>query len=267
MNILYLGDIMGRPGRKTVKHLLPDIIKQKQVDFVIAQGENLSSGKGIQIKAAEEMLGAGINFFTAGDWTLHREDIYPWLDDPAKPVIRPANYPDGTPGRGYKIVDTPQGKILIASLLGQTVGYRQPEYLQNPLRAIDAVLEATRHESLIARIVNFHGDYSSEKLVIGQYLDGRVTAVIGDHWHVPTADGRVLPGGTAHITDVGMVGSRDSSLGIKTDVIVARWLSEDRSRNELETDGTMQLCAVLVDVNTATGQARRLEQIIKFGEF
>jgi metallophosphoesterase (TIGR00282 family) len=221
----------------------------------------------MQIKATEDMLAAGVNFFTGGDWTLHRDEIYPWLDDPAKPVIRPANYPEGTPGRGYKIVDTPHGRILIASLLGHTVGYRQPEELQNPLQTIDRILEGTKHEQLAARIVSFHGDYSSEKLVIGQYLDGRVTAVIGDHWHVPTADARILPGGTAHITDVGMVGSRDSSLGVKTDVIVRRWLSGDRSRNELETNGTMQFCGLLMDINPTSGQATRLEQIIKFVEF
>jgi metallophosphoesterase (TIGR00282 family) len=264
MKLLYIGDIMGRPGRQTVKKVLPDLIKEQGIDFVVAQGENLSSGKGLQIKAVEDLLSAGVDFFTAGDWTLHREEIYPWLEDPSKPVIRPANYPAGTPGRGYKIVDTPQGKILIASLLGQTVGYRAPENLENPLHTIDHILEDTKNEKLTARIVNFHGDFSSEKLVIGQYLDGRVSAAIGDHWHVPTADARILSGGTAHITDVGMVGSRDSSLGIKTDVIVKRWLNEERSRNELETEGIMQFCALLIDINVATGQARRLEQIIKF---
>lgn len=266
MKLLYLGDIMGRPGRATVKRLLPGLIAEHGVDFVVAQGENLSSGRGLQIKAAEEMLATGIHFFTGGDWTLHREEIHPWLDDPAKPAIRPANYPDGTPGRGYKIADTPHGRILIASLLGHTVGYRQAENLQNPLTTVDRILDETKHEPLIARIVNFHGDYSSEKLVIGQYLDGRVTAVIGDHWHVPTADARVLRGGTAHITDVGMVGSRDSSLGIKTDVIIKRWLTDERSRNELETTGVMQLCALLIDVNVATGQAKTVQQVIKFGE-
>lgn len=264
MKILYLGDIMGRPGRHTAKQLLPGLRAEHGIDFVIAQGENLSAGKGMQVKATEEMLAAGIDFFTAGDWTLHREEIYPWLEDKAKPVIRPANFPDGTPGRGYKIAATPHGRVLIASLLGQTVGYRQPENLQNPLATIDRILEETKHEKLAARIVNFHGDYSSEKLVIGQYLDGRVTAVIGDHWHVPTADARVLPGGTAHITDVGMVGSRDSSLGIKTEVIVGRWRSGDRSRNELETTGTMQLCGLLIELDVATSRAISALQIIKF---
>jgi 2',3'-cyclic-nucleotide 2'-phosphodiesterase len=266
MKLLYLGDIMGRPGRATVKRFLPEIIREHGVDFVIAQGENLSAGRGMQIKATEDMFATGINFFTGGDWTLHREEIYPWLEDPAKPVIRPANYPEGTPGRGYKIVNTPHGRLLIASLLGQTVGYRQPENLQNPLATIDRILEGTKNEPLIGRIVNFHGDYSSEKLVIGRYLAGRVSAVIGDHWHVPTADAKLLPGGTAHITDVGMVGSRDSSLGIKSDVIIRRWLTGDPSRNELETEGTMQLCGLLIDITTATGQATRVEQTIKFGE-
>jgi metallophosphoesterase (TIGR00282 family) len=267
MKILYLGDVMGRPGRNTVKKLLPELRAERGIDLVIAQGENLSSGKGMQIKATEDMLASGIDFFTAGDWTLHRAEIIPWLEDPAKPVIRPANYPEGTPGRGYKIVDTPYGRLLIASLLGQTVGYRAPENLQNPLTVIDSVLEETKHEKLAGRIVNFHGDFSSEKLVIGHYLDGRVSAVIGDHWHVPTADPQLLPSGTAHITDVGMVGSRDSSLGIKTDVIIRRWLTADRSRNELETEGVMQLCGLLMDINPTTGLATHLEQIIKFVEF
>jgi len=171
------------------------------------------------------------------------------------------------PPRQYKIADTPYGRILFVSLLGQTVGYRAPADLQNPLATIDRILEETKNERLIARIVNFHGDFSSEKLVVGQYLDGRVTAVIGDHWHVPTADAQLLPSGTAHITDVGMVGSRDSSLGIKSSVIIQRWLTGAHSRNELETTGAMQLCGLLMDINTATAQVSHLEQIIKIGEF
>ena len=263
MKILYLGDIMGRPGRRTVQALLPQLKIEHGIDFVIAQGENLSAGKGLQLKAVADMQVAGVDFFTAGDWTLHRAEIYPWLEDPARPVIRPANYPAGTPGRGWKLADTPFGKILVISLLGQTVGYRAP-VLDNPLEVVDRILEQTKPDKIVASIVNFHGDFSSEKIVIGQYLDGRVSAVIGDHWHVPTADAHILPGGTAHITDVGMVGSRQSSLGIKTDIIVARWKSDQRSRNELETGGQMQLCAVIIDVNTATARAKSIEQLIKF---
>jgi metallophosphoesterase (TIGR00282 family) len=262
MKLLYIGDIMGRPGRNTVKQILPDLIKDKGIDFVVAQGENLSEGKGMQIKAVEDMLETGINFFTGGNWTNRNEEITPWLEDKSKPVIGPANMTD-MPGPGYKIVDTPFGRILIASLLGQIVGYIQPETV-NPLTTIDRILDETKNEKLIARIVNFHGDFSSEKLVIGQYLDGRVTAVIGDHWHIPTADARILPKGTSHITDVGMVGSRDSCLGVKSDVIIQRWLTDQRSRNELETEGEMQFCGLLIELNPASGQVKSCEQLIKF---
>jgi 2',3'-cyclic-nucleotide 2'-phosphodiesterase len=206
-----------------------------------------------------------VDFFTGGNWTLHRPEIIPWLEDAKKPVVRPANYKAGTPGRGWKIADTPHGRVLVISLLGQIVG-AFPADTDNPLHAVDTILEETKHEQLAARIVNFHGDFSSEKLVIGQYLAGRVTAVIGDHWHVPTADAQIMDGGTAHITDVGMVGSRDSCLGVKTDVIVKRWLGGLAGRNELETDGRMWLCAVLIETHGATAQAKSVRQIIKFGE-
>ena len=262
MKILYIGDIMGRPGRQTVQKVLPDLIKEHGIDFVIAQGENLSSGKGLQIKAVEDMMRAGVDFFTGGDWTLHREEIYPWLADPSRPVIRPANYPAGTPGLGHKFADTPYGKVLIISLLGQTVGYRAP-VIDNPLEVVDRILDEAKSQKVVASIVNFHGDFSSEKIVIGQYLNGRVSAVIGDHWHIPTADLSILSGGTAHITDVGMVGSRDSSLGIKTDIIVKRWKSDERSRNELETNGQMQFCSVLIEVNTSDCLTKSVKQIIK----
>lgn len=264
MKILYIGDIMGKAGRKTVKKFLPDLISGHQIDFVVAQGENLSNGKGMQLSAITEMQEAGVNFFTGGNWTTKREEVYPLLEDPKGPVVRPANYPTGTPGQRYKIAETPFGKILIVSLLGQIVG-AFPAEVDNPLLVIDAILEETKHEAMVARIVNFHGDFSSEKLVMGQYLGGKVTAVIGDHWHIPTADARVLPGGTAHITDVGMVGSRDSCLGVKSDVIIKRWRSGEPSRNELEEGGEMQFCALLMDIDTATGQARSVEQILKFG--
>lgn len=264
MKILYVGDIMARPGRDMITKYLPELKLQKEIDFVVAQGENMTHGKGMQISHVESMMKAGVDFFTAGNWTLHRPEIIPWLEDPAKPVIRPANYKTGTPGRGWKTVDTPFGKILVISLMGQIVG-AFPADIDNPLKVVDGILEETKNEKLIARIVNFHGDYSSEKLVIGQYLDGRVTAVIGDHWHVPTADSKVMPKGTAHITDVGMVGSHDSCLGVKTDVIVKRWLSDERSRNELEDSGQMWLCALLIEVDSATGLAKGVEQIIKFG--
>lgn len=262
MKILYLGDIMGRPGRETVEKLLPDLREELGADLVIAQGENLTGGKGMKIADTEAMMKAGVDAWTGGNWTHFRPEIHPWLEDPSKPVVRPANYPDSTPGRRWKAVDTPFGRVQIISLLGQIVGYIQPD-VNHPLRVVDEILEETRNENFAARVVNFHGDFSSEKVVAGQYLDGRVTALIGDHWHVPTSDARVLPGGTAHMSDVGMVGSRDSCLGVKTDVIVKRWLDDQRSRNELETEGARWLCAALIETDSATGLARSITHLIR----
>lgn len=260
MKILYIGDIMGRMGRQTVQKVLPDLIKSKQIDFVIAQAENLSSGKGMRIEAIREMQAAGVDFFTGGNWSWAIKEIYPYLDDPSENIIRPANYPDEAPGRGYKVVETPFGKILVICVLGQIVGHSQPQ-VENPLRVIESILEQTSKTKLAATVIDFHGDFSSEKLVVGQYFDGRVTAAIGDHWHVPTADAMVLPQGTAHITDVGMVGSLDSCLGVKTEVIVDRWMTQLPSRNELETSGRAWFNAALIDVNPKTSLANNIEHI------
>lgn len=263
MKILYIGDIMGRPGRQTVEKILPTLISQRGIDFVVAQGENLSNGKGLLPAAVSDMQAAGVDFITGGNWTTKRPEIFPLLEDPSGPVVRPANYPAGTPGQRFKIARTSYGNILFVSLMGQIVGHVDPG-ASNPLEAIDSILEETKNEKLFAKIVNYHGDFSSEKLVIGQYLDGRVTAVIGDHWHIPTADARILPGGTAHITDVGMAGSRDSCLGVKSDVIIKRWRTGQLSRNELETNGEMQFCALEIEVDSASGLAKSANQIIRF---
>jgi metallophosphoesterase (TIGR00282 family) len=256
MKILYIGDITGKIGRTTVKELLPDLIKERQIDYVIAQGENVSHGKGLQANHARELIEMGVNFFTGGNHSLARPEYIHESQD----AIRPANLIQA-PGRGSALVDTPFGKILIVSLLGQIVGMDAGKVINNPLTTIDEILEEHKDTARAATIVNFHGDYSSEKVVIGQYLDGRVTAVIGDHWHVTTSDAQVLPRKTAHITDVGMVGALDSSLGVKTEVIVKRWQSPDnRVRNEMEEDGRRQFNAVLIDVDN-DAKARSIELI------
>src|ERR1035437_2415815 len=214
MNILYLGDVMGEPGIKVVESILPKLKEDYRVELVIAQAENLSNGKGVRLDDLERLYTAGVNFCTGGNHILFRKDIFPKLEDPHEPIIRPANYPKGTPGLGYKYIDTKEGKVLIVSLLGKIVGKQAEEPVDNPLQVIDSILDNEKDIDRIATVVNFHGDFSSEKRIIGYYLDGRVTAVIGDHWHVPTADPDILPNGTAHITDVGMCGSLDSSLGV-----------------------------------------------------
>lgn len=259
MNILYIGDVMAKPGRQTVKKILPDLKKEFAVDYVIAQAENSNDvGKGPGFSDIEELKSYGVDFFSGGNHSITGVDSLAVFNDTDAPIIRPANLNDA-PGSGYKIVETGHGKVLIVSMLGQTVGKQLD--VRNPLHEIETILEETKDEDLAARIVNLHGDFSSEKRVFGYYLDGRFSAVVGDHWHVPTADAMILPGGTAHITDVGMCGTLHSSLGVKTDVIAKRWKTNLSSRNEIEEEGPYQFNAVLIDVDTDTGLAHSITQI------
>jgi metallophosphoesterase (TIGR00282 family) len=259
MRILYVGDIMGEPGIEVIERLLSKIVKDKKIDLVIAQGENVSDGKGITVADFRRLQKAGVDFCTGGNWTTHRKEIFPLLYDQAEPIIRPANYM-AEPGIGYKYIRKNGKTTLVISLLGQIVGRDSDKLVRNPLQNVDSILDATNGDPHDATVVNFHGDYSSEKVIIGHYLDGRVAAVIGDHWHVPTADARVLPGGTAHITDVGMCGALDASLGVKFDSVIPRWRDSKQTRNELETKGPRQFNAVLVSVNEK-GLADSIEQI------
>lgn len=261
MNILYVGDVMGRPGMDVLRQVLPGLRKEHQLDLVLAQAENVTDGKGLSKADFGELRNLGVDFCTGGNWSLYNVEIIDFLNDPQQPVIRPANYPEGTAGRGWKYIDTKYGKVLVVSLLGSIVGKDATRPMDNPLKIIDAILEENKDVEKVATIVNFHGDYSSEKRVIGFYLDGRVTAVIGDHWHVPTADAMVLPKGTAHMSDVGMCGTLHSSLGVETDIIISRWRDGKIRKNELETTGPLQFNAALIECDEATGLAKSIKQI------
>jgi 2',3'-cyclic-nucleotide 2'-phosphodiesterase len=263
MNILYIGDIMGEPGIQTVAKALPDLKKECGADLIIAQSENVSSGKGMTPADMERLQDIGIDFFTGGNHTPARKVLNPLLEDSKQPVIGPANMVD-CPGKGWKYFQTSKGAVLIISLMGSKVG--REIKTTNPLQAIDEILEQNKGVSRVATIVNFHGDYSSEKRITGYYLDGRVSAVIGDHWHVPTADAMVLPKGTAHISDVGMCGSLHSSLGVKLDTMVERWRDGKVNKNELETEGPFQFNAVLIETNDQTGLAKSITPIQKIVE-
>ncbi len=249
MKILYVGDVMGEIGLQAVEQVVPKLRQENQISLVIAQAENVTNGRGITLSDFQRLCKAGVDFCSGGNWSLHHEEIIPAMSDPAQPIIRPANYPESTPGLGWKYTDTPAGKVLIVSLLGQIVGKDSDKPVNNPLHIIDRILDGQKNIEKAATVVNFHGDYSSEKVVIGHYLDGRVTAVIGDHWHVPTADARVLPGGTAHITDVGMCGALDASLGVAYQSVIPRWRDGKQTRNVLANAGPKQFNAVLVTIN------------------
>lgn len=260
MNILYVGDVMGEMGLRVIEKVLPDLRHEKSVDLVIAQAENVTDGKGITPDDFARLRKAGVDFATGGNHSLEQKSIFPAFDDPNQPIIRPANWKAGTPGRGWKYIETLNGKVLVVSLMGTTFGRKDPP-TDNPLQAIDRILEE-QDEKPAAIVVNLHGDFSSEKVIIGHYLDGRASLVVGDHWHVPTADARLLPGGTAHITDVGMCGALDASLGVTYDSVVPRWRDGKTTRNILETKGATQFNAVLVTVNK-DGLAEKIEQIQK----
>jgi metallophosphoesterase (TIGR00282 family) len=251
---------MGDAGIEVVEKVLPALRKEHALDLVIAQAENVTNGRGITLLDFNRLRQAGVDFFTGGNHIFDNKSIYPELSDPARPIIRPANYPTGTPGLGYKYFDTAKGKVLVVSLLGQIVGKQAADRLDNPLKVIDHILESQTEVERAATVVNFHGDYSSEKVIIGHYLDGRVTAVVGDHWHIPTADARVLPGGTAHITDVGMCGALDSSLGVTYESVIPRWRDGTQTRNVMETDGARQFNAVLVKT-ADNGLAESIESV------
>ena len=258
MNILYVGDVMGEVGLEVIERVIPKLRKEKKIDLVIAQAENVTEGRGVSMVDFARLRKAGVDFCAGGNWSLYREEIIPLMNDPQQPIIRPANYPEGTPGLGWKYYDD----VMVISLLGHIVGRDADKPTDNPLQVVDQILESQKDIQKKAIVVNLHGDFSSEKVVIGHYLDGIATLVVGDHWHVPTADARVLPGGTAHITDVGMCGALDASLGVTYDSVIPRWRDNKQTRNVLETKGPRQFNAVLVE-SDEKGLADSIEQIQK----
>jgi metallophosphoesterase (TIGR00282 family) len=255
MRILYVGDVMAEMGIRAVEILLPVIREEEKVDVVIAQAENVTNGKGLSVADYERLRAAGVDGFSGGNHTPANRDTLNMLSDENVPVVGPANMLE-CPGPGFKYIDSPAGRVLMISLLGKIVGRDSEKPVSNPIHKIEEILTSQAEVERAATIVNVHGDYSSEKVVMGHYLDGRVTAAVGDHWHVPTADARVLPKGTAHQTDVGMCGSLDSSLGVTLASVIPRWRDGTQTKNILETEGRLQFNALLVDVDEATGLAR-----------
>lgn len=251
---------MGEMGMLALEKVLPKLKKSKAIDFVVAQAENVSEGKGMNLADYERLRAAGVHAFSGGNHTTRLAELYPLLEDPNAPVVGPANMLD-CPGPGYKYVEVAGKRVLVISLLGGIVGRHADMPVDNPLKKIDEILQSQVDEPRVATVVNFHGDFSSEKLIMGHYLDGRVSLIVGDHWHVPTADAQVLPKGTAHMSDVGMCGSLDSSLGVAFSSVIPRWRDGLQTKNELETTGRQQFNALRVAVDEKTGRATSVEHI------
>lgn len=255
MKILFIGDIVGRPGRQLVREALPRLVDQHVIDLVVANAENAAAGFGLTPDVVNELLNLGIDVLTTGNHVWDKRDGLVSLDqEPA--LLRPANYPPGTPGRGVGVFQTPAGlSVAVVNLQGRVF----MAGLDCPFRKADAILAELGSERRII-LVDFHAEATSEKGALGAYLDGRVTAVIGTHTHVQTADERVLPGGTAFISDAGMTGARDSVIGIRKELSIQRFLTQMPVRYEIAKKDPM-LCAVVVDVDETTGKARQIERV------
>jgi len=261
LNILFIGDIFGRPGRTIVKDRLPELVKQYSVNLVIANGENSAAGFGITPPLADELFDLGIDVMTTGNHVWDKREIIEYFQmadgnphSPAKRLLRPANFPAGMPGWGvyegqkndinYAVINL-QGRVFMSSS-------------DDPFRFADKLLEKIKAKIIF---VDFHAEATSEKVAFGWYLDGRVTAVVGTHTHIPTADETVLPKGTAYITDVGMTGPYDSVIGVKKELIVDKFLSGMPTRFEAAT-GDVRLCAVVVECDDKTGRATGMKRLM-----
>ncbi len=256
MRILFIGDIFGRPGRKAVNDNLKDICSEYGIDFVIANGENASGGSGLTKENAKELFNYGIDALTMGNHVWDKKEILQFIKGENR-IIRPANYPEGTPGQGWQIFDLRGIRIAVINLLGRVF----MSGVDCPFRTADIVLEKT--DDCVIKIVDFHAEATSEKEALGWYLDGRVSAVLGTHTHVQTADERILPGGTAYISDVGMTGPRDSILGVDKDIILEKFITCMPHRHEV-AHTYYQLNAVWLDIDTESGTVRQIERIQTF---
>ena len=251
MRILMIGDVIGKPGRRAVKSLIPSLRKEHGIDLVIAHGENTAGGFGLTLETAYELLDNGVDILTSGNHIWDQKEIIPHLQE-GLPLVRPANYPDA-PGRGALVRDN----VLVINLMGRV--FMSP--LDCPFRTADRLLkEAATSQAPPVVIVDFHAEATSEKQAMGWYLDGRVSAVLGTHTHVGTVDGRILPKGTAYISDVGMTGPQDSVIGSETSVVLERFLTGLPKRLTV-ADGPVLMNSVLIDVDQVSGKARAIERI------
>lgn len=254
MKILAIGDIVGKPGRRAVKALLPGLVGEYGIDLTIGNGENAAGGLGLTPSTAQELFDSGIDVITSGNHIWAHKEIIPYLDA-SWPLLRPLNYSPIAPGRGYLF----KNNVLIVNLVGRV-------FIGNfdcPFRAMDQLLAEFKDKANV--VVDFHAEATSEKVAMGRYLDGRVSAVFGTHTHVGTIDARILPRGTAYVTDIGMVGPMDSVIGDDMDSVISRFLTQIPSRLSVGK-GKVVFDAILVEVNEGTGKALNIERIQRMAD-
>jgi hypothetical protein len=257
MNILFLGDIIGNPGRLCVSKELVNIIVKHNINVVVANGENAAGGIGISPSICDTLLKLGIDVITSGNHIYKKKEIYDYINNEPR-LLKPANYPHGTPGNGYYIFsnqNTKGKKVAVINICGRV-------FIDNfdcPFRSMDEILRAIKGESKII-IVDFHAEVTSEKVAMGWFLDGRVSAVIGTHTHVQTADERILPKGTAYITDAGMVGPRDSVIGVRKELVLERFLKMMPQKFIVASDDNW-INGVVIEVDEETGKSSSIQRL------
>lgn len=260
MRFLVIGDIVGRPGRRAIRKLLPRLLAETGAEMVIANGENAAGGNGITRAVAMELFGYGIDVLTMGNHVWDQKEALTLLDEEPR-ILRPANYPAGAPGRGWAVFRSRGGgEVAIINLSGRVF----QAHLDCPFRLADRLLEELALRTPVI-LVDFHAEATSEKQAFAWYLDGRVSAIWGTHTHVQTNDARLLPGGTAYITDLGMTGPRDSVIGVKKEIVIKKFLSQMPVRFEV-AGGPVQLDAIVLDVDPETGHAQHIRAIRYFLE-
>ena len=252
MRILFIGDIVGKVGRRMLSENLMNLKKEHGANFTIVNGENAAHGKGITERIYKEILGCGADFITLGNHTFAKREIYDVLDRDVR-MIRPANYPEGAPGKGYGIVNVNGRRLLIMNLQGRSF---MPA-IDCPFKKADAILEHAKADEIF---VDFHSETTSESLAMGHYLDGRVDAVVGTHTHVQTNDEQVLPRGTKYITDAGMTGFKEGILGIRKEEVIERFLHQLPVRHNVPEEGTGILSGVIIDTKTHNIDKIRIEE-------
>ncbi|WP_071459516.1 TIGR00282 family metallophosphoesterase [Bacillus massilinigeriensis] len=256
MKILFIGDVVGSPGRNMVKEYLPKLKEKYRPTVTIVNGENAAGGKGINEKIYRQFLEWGAQAVTLGNHAWDNRDIFEFIDD-AKYLVRPANFPQETPGNGIVYLKVNEDLLAVINLQGRAF----LPAIDCPFRKADELIEEASKKTQNI-FVDFHAEATSEKLAMGWYLDGRVTFVAGTHTHVPTADARIFPGGTAYITDVGMTGPYDGILGVNKEAVLKRFLTSLPVRFEITEEGGSQLCGAIVEFNQKTGKAQKIETIL-----
>ncbi|MBS4172594.1 TIGR00282 family metallophosphoesterase [Bacillus sp. FJAT-49736] len=256
MKILFIGDVVGSPGRDMVSEYLPKLKAKYRPQFTIINGENAAGGKGITEKIYRQFLEKGANVITLGNHTWDNREIFEFIHD-AKYMIRPANFPEGTPGKGLVFGNINGVEIAVINLQGRT--FLPP--LDDPFRKADELVNIAKARTNII-FVDFHAEATSEKQAMGWYLDGKVSVVVGTHTHVQTADNRILPNGTAYITDVGMTGPYDGILGMDREVVMKRFLTSLPVRFEVPKTGRNQLSACIIEIDSNTGKSKKIDTIL-----